>query len=287
MDTDLHQIIRSKQTLSDSHIQYFTYQILRGLKYVHSAGVLHRDLKPSNVLVNANCDCKIADFGMARTSDPIGEAEKYMTGYVTTRWYRAPEIILSWRIYTKAVDLWSVGCILAELIGRTPIFPGKDYNHQLRLIFTTLGTPSQSDINFIQCQDTKKKVLAMSRKRATPLNKLYPQADAKCLDLMKRLLEFVPKKRYTVSQALEHPYMEKLHDPQDEPEAVTRFNFAFEHNKSLSSDECKRLLWGEAYNFHKHLDPVLPEAAVSSTPGESNSSHPISVHSSPEGEGSK
>eukprot|EP00954_Amorphochlora_amoebiformis_P004190 326630-Amorphochlora_amoeboformis.AAC.1 len=68
----------------------------------------------------------------------------------------------------------------------------------------------------------------MSRKRATPLNKLYPQADAKCLDLMKRLLEFVPKKRYTVSQALEHPYMEKLHDPQDEPEAVTRFNFAFE-----------------------------------------------------------
>eukprot|EP00472_Partenskyella_glossopodia_P007490 CAMPEP_0197534754 /NCGR_PEP_ID=MMETSP1318-20131121/48225_1 /TAXON_ID=552666 /ORGANISM="Partenskyella glossopodia, Strain RCC365" /LENGTH=387 /DNA_ID=CAMNT_0043092135 /DNA_START=44 /DNA_END=1204 /DNA_ORIENTATION=+ len=242
MDTDLHQIIRSKQTLSDSHIQYFVYQILRGLKYCHSAGVLHRDLKPSNVLVNANCDCKIADFGMARTSDQT-HVEKYMTGYVTTRWYRAPEVILSWRVYTKAVDLWSVGCILAELVGRTPLFPGKDYNHQLRLIFTTLGTPSQADINFIQCADTKKKVLAMQRKRATPLGKLYPHASQECLSLLKRLLEFVPKKRITVVEALQHPYMEKLHDPEDEPSAPTQFDFEFEHNKELSAEECKRLLW--------------------------------------------
>uniref|UniRef100_A0A7S2U0G4 Mitogen-activated protein kinase n=1 Tax=Lotharella oceanica TaxID=641309 RepID=A0A7S2U0G4_9EUKA len=255
MDTDLHQIIKSKQVLSDSHIQYFIYQILRGLKYVHSAGVLHRDLKPSNILVNANCDCKIADFGMARTSDPIA-SEKYMTGYVTTRWYRAPEVILSWRVYTKAVDLWSVGCILAELVGRTPIFPGKDYNHQLRLIFTTLGTPTPSDIAFIQCADTKKKVLEMSRKVKTPLNTLYPHADPKCLSLLERLLEFVPKKRATVNEALQHPYLDKLHDPEDEPNASSAFDFEFERNIDLDATMCKRLLWKETCKYHPHLAPL-------------------------------
>ena len=90
MDTDLHQIIRSSQPLSDEHGQFFIYQLLRGLKYIHSANVLHRDLKPSNILLNANCDLRICDFGLARTSSE----KEYMTEYVVTRWYRAPEIIL-------------------------------------------------------------------------------------------------------------------------------------------------------------------------------------------------
>mmetsp|Transcript_11408 Transcript_11408/g.15979 ORF Transcript_11408/g.15979 Transcript_11408/m.15979 type:complete len:430 (+) Transcript_11408:283-1572(+) len=257
MDTDLHQIIRSKQSLSDSHIQYFIYQILRGLKYIHSAGVLHRDLKPSNVLVNANCDCKIADFGMARTAITEGEEDQMMmTGYVTTRWYRAPEIILSWRTYTKAVDLWSIGCILAELLGRVPIFPGKDYNHQLRLIFTTIGTPKPSEINFIKCKETKAKITTMSQKKAMPLSQLYPHAEPKCLNLLKNLLEFVPKRRINVADALKHEYLNKLHDPEDEPDAESEFNFAFERNMNLDTEECKRLLWEEARKYHSHLDPL-------------------------------
>jgi len=253
MDTDLHQIIRSKQVLSDSHIQYFVYQILRGLKYIHSAGVLHRDLKPSNILVNANCDCKIADFGMARTSDPVTGREKYMTGYVTTRWYRAPEVILSWRIYSKALDLWSVGCILAELLGRTPIFPGRDYNHQLRLVFTILGTPKPADLSFIKCEETQKKVKNMALKKPTPLSNLYPHAGPKCLNMLGRLIEFVPSKRLTVEGALKHPYLEKLHDPEDEPSAQTIFDFDFERDKNLDANGCKRLLWEEACKYHPHL----------------------------------
>ncbi|MBA0646263.1 hypothetical protein Goklo_014240, partial [Gossypium klotzschianum] len=147
MDTDLHQIIRSNQPLTDDHcrvagtivdyavllLQYFLYQILRGLKYVHSANVLHRDLKPSNLFLNANCDLKIGDFGLARTTSETD----FMTEYVVTRWYRAPELLLNCSEYTAAIDIWSVGCILGEITSRQPLFPGKDYVHQLRLITET------------------------------------------------------------------------------------------------------------------------------------------------------
>lgn len=111
-------------------LQYFLYQLLRGLKYVHSANVLHRDLKPSNLLLDANCDLKIADFGLARTTSETD----FMTEYVVTRWYRAPELLLNCSEYTAAIDIWSVGCILAEIMTRQPLFPGRDYVHQLRLI---------------------------------------------------------------------------------------------------------------------------------------------------------
>ena len=119
LGTDLHRLLTSRP-LDDQFIQYFVYQMLRGLKYVHSAGVIHRDLKPSNILVNENCDLKICDFGLARIQDA------QMTGYVSTRYYRAPEIMLTWQQYDHAVDIWSVGCILAEMILGKPIFPGKD-----------------------------------------------------------------------------------------------------------------------------------------------------------------
>lgn len=111
-------------------LQYFLYQLLRGLKYVHSASVLHRDLKPSNLLLNASCDLKIGDFGLARTTSETD----FMTEYVVTRWYRAPELLLNCTEYTAAIDIWSVGCILGEIMTREPLFPGKDYVHQLRLI---------------------------------------------------------------------------------------------------------------------------------------------------------
>ncbi|XP_048494066.1 mitogen-activated protein kinase homolog MMK2 isoform X2 [Beta vulgaris subsp. vulgaris] len=130
MDTDLHQIISSSNQLTDDHCRYFLYQILRGLKYIHSANVLHRDLKPSNLLLNANCDLKIGDFGLARTTSETD----FMTEYVVTRWYRAPELLLNCSEYTAAIDIWSVGCILGEIITRKPLFPGKDYVHQLKLI---------------------------------------------------------------------------------------------------------------------------------------------------------
>jgi tRNA A-37 threonylcarbamoyl transferase component Bud32 len=145
METDLHRIIYSKQKLSIDHTQYFIYQVLRGLKYIHSCRVLHRDLKPSNLLVNSNCDLKICDFGLARgiARDPNDAAHlgtsggqsgtMLLTEYVVTRWYRAPEIMLACHEYSYPIDVWSVGCIFAELILRKPYFPGDDYIDQVRV----------------------------------------------------------------------------------------------------------------------------------------------------------
>lgn len=117
--------------------QYFLYQLLRGLKYIHSANVLHRDLKPSNLLLNADCDLKICDFGLARTTSETD----FMTEYVVTRWYRAPELLLNCSEYTAAIDIWSVGCILMEILRREPLFPGKDYVQQLVLITEVVFFP--------------------------------------------------------------------------------------------------------------------------------------------------
>ena len=115
-ETDLDRVIRSNQPLTEHHIQFFMYQILRGLKYIHSANVIHRDLKPSNILVNTNCDLAICDFGMSRG---ISLMNCCMTEYVVTRWYRSPEILCSCPQYGKQVDIWSAGCILAELLLKT------------------------------------------------------------------------------------------------------------------------------------------------------------------------
>jgi len=143
MEADLHQIIKSGQALTNEHVQYFTYQILRGMKYVHSASVIHRDLKPGNLLVNSDCELKICDFGLSRGYDSSPEdGATQMTEYVATRWYRAPEIMLALRRYGTAIDVWSIGCILGELLLGRPLFKGKDYVDQLNKILEVLGTPS-------------------------------------------------------------------------------------------------------------------------------------------------
>ena len=154
MDTDLYHIIYSEQRLSIDHRRYFMYQLLRGMKYIHSANILHRDLKPSNILVNANCDLKICDFGLARVQNGSsnsslltqgnGDANEqdFMSEYVTTRWYRAPEVLLTSGQYGPELDIWSIGCIFAELVLRKPLFPGKSTLNQLSVINEKIGSPT-------------------------------------------------------------------------------------------------------------------------------------------------
>lgn len=156
METDLGVIIKSGQSLSDDHIQFFLYQILRGLKYIHSAGIYHRDLKPRNLLVNSNCDLKICDFGLARADiKSLQNNQSALTDYIATRWYRAPEVILSWKKYTAAIDVWSVGCILAELLIRKPLLPSSSEEEQLNMITKLLGSPDSHFINKIENEKNK------------------------------------------------------------------------------------------------------------------------------------
>uniref|UniRef100_A0A3Q3BM16 Mitogen-activated protein kinase 7 n=1 Tax=Haplochromis burtoni TaxID=8153 RepID=A0A3Q3BM16_HAPBU len=185
MESDLHQIIHSAQTLTPEHTRYFLYQLLRGLKYVHSANVIHRDLKPSNLLVNENCELKIGDFGMARgLSSHPEESHSFMTEYVATRWYRAPELLLSLNHYSLAIDLWSVGCIFAEMLGRKQLFPGKHYVHQLQLILNVLGTPPEGLIGASRADRVRAYVQSLPSRSPIPLAKLYPQAEPEALDLL-------------------------------------------------------------------------------------------------------
>src|SRR6201999_2431147 len=191
MECDLAAIIRSGQPLTDAHFQSFIYQILCGLKYIHSANVLHRDLKPGNLLVNADCELKICDFGLARgfSMDPEENAG-YMTEYVATRWYRAPEIMLSFQSYTKAstcpkdhsgnganqslVDVWSVGCILAELLGGRPFFKGRDYVDLLNQILHYLGTPNEETLSRIGSPRAQEYVRNLPYMPKVPFQRLFP-----------------------------------------------------------------------------------------------------------------
>ncbi|XP_014833744.1 PREDICTED: serine/threonine-protein kinase NLK2-like [Poecilia mexicana] len=134
MQSDLHKVIVSPQPLTTDHIKVFLYQILRGLKYLHSAGILHRDIKPGNLLVNSNCLLKICDFGLARVEEP--DPSRHMTQEVVTQYYRAPEVLMGCRHYGSAIDVWSVGCIFAELLGRRILFQAQSPIQQVSRICT-------------------------------------------------------------------------------------------------------------------------------------------------------
>ncbi|KAJ6794404.1 mitogen-activated protein kinase 4 [Iris pallida] len=248
MDTDLHQIIKSSQTLSNDHCQYFLFQLLRGVKYLHSANVLHRDLKPGNLLINANCDLKICDFGMARTT---GRKDQIMTEYVVTRWYRAPELLLSCDTYGFGIDVWSVGCIFAELLGRRPIFPGTECLNQLKLIVDVLGTMSDADLSFVDNPKARKYIKSLSYSPAIPLSTLYPNAPPLAIDLLQKMLVFDPSKRISVTEALDHPYMSLLFDPSANPPAPCPIDLNLE--EELGEGMIRELMWREMLCFHPEV----------------------------------
>lgn len=218
METDLHAVIRAS-ILEEIHKQYIMYQIFRSLKFMHSAALLHRDIKPSNVLLNSECQVKMADFGLARSLAQLGaeEGNPVLTDYVATRWYRAPEILLSSTRYTYGVDMWACGCILGELLNGKPIFPGTSTMNQLDRILEVTGRPSAEDIEAIQSPFAATMLESMRAPDAPRLDAMFPTASAEALDLMARLMHFNPDRRISAEEALRHPYCAQFHNPADEP----------------------------------------------------------------------
>ncbi|XP_034275739.1 mitogen-activated protein kinase 7 [Pantherophis guttatus] len=256
MESDLHQIIHSSQPLTLEHVRYFLYQLLRGLKYIHSANVIHRDLKPSNLLINENCELKIGDFGMARglCTKPV-EYKYFMTEYVATRWYRAPELMLSLHEYTQAIDMWSVGCIFAEMLGRKQLFPGKNYIHQLQLIITVLGTPPAKVVHSIGADRVRAYIQSLPSRQPVPWDSLYQNADRKALSLLSKMLRFDPRERISVVEALNHPFLSKYHDPDDEPDCVPAFDFDFD-KQVLTKEQIKETIVAEIKDFHERREGI-------------------------------
>lgn len=208
LQSDLHKIIVSPQHLSADHIKVFLYQILRGLKYLHSARILHRDIKPGNLLVNSNCVLKICDFGLARVEEP--DQSKHMTQEVVTQYYRAPEILMGARHYSAAVDVWSVGCIFGELLGRRILFQAQSPVQQLELITELLGTPTLEDMRHA-CEGARTHMLRRAPKppSLSALYTLSTHATHEAVHLLCQMLVFDPDKRISVIDALAHPYVDE------------------------------------------------------------------------------
>ncbi|KAH1075607.1 hypothetical protein J1N35_027935 [Gossypium stocksii] len=255
MESDLHQVIKANDDLTPEHHQFFLYQLLRGLKYIHAANVFHRDLKPKNILANADCKLKICDFGLARVSFNDAPSAIFWTDYVATRWYRAPELCGSFfSKYTPAIDIWSIGCIFAEMLIGKPLFPGKNVVHQLDLMTDMLGTPSAESISKIRNEKARRYLSSMRRKQPVPFSHKFHNVDPLALRLLERLLAFDPKDRPTAEEALADPYFYGLANVDREPttQPISKLEFEFERRK-LAKDDVRELIYREILEYHPKM----------------------------------
>ncbi|KAM7002494.1 mitogen-activated protein kinase 12 [Tautogolabrus adspersus] len=251
MGTDLGKLMKL-QRLSEERIQYLVYQTLKGLKYIHSAGIIHRDLKPGNLAVNQDCELKILDFGLAR------QADSEMTGYVVTRWYRAPEVILSWMHYTQTVDIWSVGCIMAEMLQGKPLFKGSDHLDQLSEIMKITGTPSQEFISKLESEDAKSYLKSLSKEEKKDLHKVFSSTKPQAVSVLERMLLLDPEQRVTAAEALSLPYFKEFREPEEETEAQP-------YDHSIDNTDMQLNMW-KRHTFTEILTfkPVMPESKETS-----------------------
>ncbi|NXD17582.1 MK15 kinase, partial [Nothocercus nigrocapillus] len=220
METDLHAVIKKGNLLKDIHKCYILYQLLKATKFIHSGNVIHRDQKPSNILLDADCFVKLCDFGLARSLCQMNEDQgnPALTEYVATRWYRAPEILLSSQRYTKGVDMWSIGCILGELLLGKPLFPGTSTMNQIEHILRVIPAPSAEDILAMQSDYRASVINRLSSRQRVTFEEILPSSTPlHALDLLKKLLVFNPDKRLTAEEALQHPYVKRFHCPAREP----------------------------------------------------------------------
>jgi len=246
METDLHAVIRAN-ILEDVHKQYIIYQLLKALKYMHSGEVLHRDMKPSNLLLNSECLVKVADFGLARSIASFSkgdENDEIMTDYVATRWYRAPEILLGSQKYTKGVDMWSIGCILGELLGGKPMFPGTSTMNQLIKIIEVTGPPSDEDIDAIKSPFAATMLDSLPPCATHSLRDLYPDASKEALDMLRKLLMFNPDKRMSADEAVLHPYVVQFRE-EEEPVCATPIQIPIDDNTKFSIADYRNKLYAD------------------------------------------
>ncbi|XP_062835886.1 mitogen-activated protein kinase 15 isoform X3 [Anolis carolinensis] len=246
METDLHAVIKKGNLLKDIHKCYILYQLLKATKFIHSGDVIHRDQKPSNVLLDADCFVKLCDFGLARSlrqaHQPPGSPP--LTEYVATRWYRAPEILLASHSYTKGVDMWSIGCILGEMLLGKPLFPGSSTINQIEQILRVVPAPGPEDVAAFH-SDYRASLLSRlsDQQRVTFEELLPPSTPPQALDLLKRLLAFNPEKRPTAEEALEHPYVRRFHSPAREPSLRGSVVLPLDDNVQLSVAEYRNKLY--------------------------------------------
>ena len=249
MEADLFNVIRAN-ILQDIHKKFIIYQILKAIKFIHSADIIHRDLKPSNIFINSDCHIKLGDFGLARTLGHNPHIQNMVTEYVATRWYRAPEMILAAQKYGKPIDMWSVGCILYELLVGTPLLPGKSTKEMMKMMFGVTGFPDRKEYNEVknECKiqhidyDDLLQEKIKKKKNILQMVSGYTH-DEVAIDLLLKLLVFNPKKRLTAEEALEHPYVADFHNLEEEITCDHKIDIPLDDNNKFTKEEYRQKLY--------------------------------------------
>eukprot|EP00386_Alphamonas_edax_P011257 GDKI01035758.1.p1 GENE.GDKI01035758.1~~GDKI01035758.1.p1 ORF type:complete len:296 (-),score=98.11 GDKI01035758.1:268-1155(-) len=208
LDQDLKKLLdMCDGGLEPKTTKSFLYQLLRGVAYCHQHRVLHRDLKPQNLLINREGALKLADFGLARA---FGIPVRSYTHEVVTLWYRAPDVLMGSRKYSTPVDIWSVGCIFAEMVNGRPLFPGTNDADQLQKIFKILGTPSEQ--SWPAVADLPEWKSDYTKYEPQPWGQIVPSLEPTGVDLLSKMLRFDPNQRISARQAMDHEYFRDLPD---------------------------------------------------------------------------
>ncbi|XP_007548394.1 PREDICTED: mitogen-activated protein kinase 9-like isoform X1 [Poecilia mexicana] len=285
MDASLCQVIH--MDLDHERMSYLLYQILCGIRHLHSAGIIHRDLKPSNIVVKSDCTLKILDFGLARTAC----TNFMMTPYVVTRYYRAPEVILGMK-YKENVDLWSVGCIMAEMICHKVLFPGKDYIDQWNKVIEILGTPSVEFMNRLM-ETVRNYVMNKPQYPGVSFTELFPdwafpseseqdkvKTAVQARDLLSKMLVIDPECRISVEEALHHPYIHVWYDPAEADAPPPQISDKQLEEREHTIEQWKELIYEEVMDWEeRNKNGLMKEDCsdvASSSASQSSSANDIS-----------
>lgn len=215
MDKDLKKYMETHGTngaLDLKIVKLFMFQLLKGIMFCHDNSVLHRDLKPQNLLINQKGELKIGDFGLARA---FGIPFNTFSNEVVTLWYRAPDVLLGSRAYTTSIDIWSAGCIFAEMCTGKPLFPGTANDDQLNKIFRLMGTPNERTWPGVSQYPNFKNNWQICVPQ--DLRLIVPNLDPMGLNLLTSLLQMRPEARITARQALQHPWFHEIANPTPNP----------------------------------------------------------------------
>ncbi|KAI7981350.1 Mitogen-activated protein kinase 9 [Camellia lanceoleosa] len=251
MESDLDEVIKANDDLTPEHYQFFLHQLLRALKYIHTANVFHRDLKPKNILANADCKLKICDFGLARVSFSDASSTIFWT---QLRWYRAPELCGSFSPNTPLLLIFGALVVyLQQCLQGNHWFLERMW-HQLDIITDLLGTPSSESIARIRNEKARRYLNSMRKKPPVPFSQKFPNADPLALSLLERLLAFDPRDRSSAEEALADPYFSSLANVEDEPSAqpISKLEFEFERRK-LTKDDVRELIYREILEYHPQM----------------------------------
>ena len=213
MDANLYEIIRGRrQYLAPNLVKSYMWQLMKSLDHMHKKGIFHRDIKPENILIESTADVgrglKLADFGSCRG---IYSKQPY-TEYISTRWYRAPECLLTDGYYGPEMDLWGAGCVMFEITSLYPLFPGSNEVDQITRIHKILGTPSSDMLAKFKSKGASHISFDFPLQKGVGIPQLIPHATADAIDLIVRLLKYDASERITAREAMRHPYFKEIRD---------------------------------------------------------------------------